>query len=220
MLEDGSIVPYLRAMLKIIAAFAAVFMLTQATSAQTITILALGDSLTAGYGLQPSEAFPVKLEQALKAKGHDVVVVNAGVSGDTALDGLSRLDWALSAEVDAAIVEFGANDALRGLQPAQAEAAIDGILGKLAEKKIPTLLAGMRAPPNLGPEYMSAFDGMYARLADKHEALLYPFFLDGVAADIKFNQADGMHPNAAGVDVIVARMLPVVEELVTKAAAK
>jgi len=220
MLEDGSIVPYLRAMLKIIAAFAAVVMLTQATSAQTITILALGDSLTAGYGLQPSEAFPVKLEQALKAKGHDVVVVNAGVSGDTALDGLSRLDWALSEEVDAAIVEFGANDALRGLQPAQAEAAIDGILGKLAEKKIPTLLAGMRAPPNLGPEYMSAFDGMYARLAGKHEALLYPFFLDGVAADIKLNQADGMHPNAAGVDVIVARMLPVVEELVTKAAAK
>ena len=220
MLEDGSIVPYLRAMLKIIAAFAAVFMLTQATSAQTITILALGDSLTAGYGLQPSEAFPVRLEQALKAKGHDVVVVNAGVSGDTALDGLSRLDWALSEEVDAAIVEFGANDALRGLQPAQAEAAIDGILAKLAEKKIPTLLAGMRAPPNLGPEYMSAFDGMYARLAGKHEALLYPFFLDGVAADIKLNQADGMHPNAAGVDVIVARMLPVVEELVTKAAAK
>lgn len=220
MLEDGSIVPYLRAMLKIIAVFAAVVMLTQATSAQTITILALGDSLTAGYGLQPSEAFPVKLEQALKAKGHDVVVVNAGVSGDTALDGLSRLDWALSEEVDAAIVEFGANDALRGLQPAQAEAAIDGILAKLAEKKIPTLLAGMRAPPNLGPEYMSAFDGMYARLAGKHEALLYPFFLDGVAADIKLNQADGMHPNAAGVDVIVARMLPVVEELVTKAAAK
>jgi acyl-CoA thioesterase-1 len=220
MLEDGSIVPYLRAMLKIIAAFAAVFMLTQAKSAQTITILALGDSLTAGYGLQPSEAFPVRLEQALKAKGHDVVVVNAGVSGDTALDGLSRLDWALSEEVDAAIVEFGANDALRGLQPAQAEAAIDGILAKLAEKKIPTLLAGMRAPPNLGPEYMSAFDGMYARLAGKHKALLYPFFLDGVAADIKLNQADGMHPNAAGVDVIVARMLPVVEELVTKAAAK
>ena len=207
-------------MLKIIAAFAAVLMFTQAALAQTITILALGDSLTAGYGLQPSDAFPVKLEQALKAKGHDVVVVNAGVSGDTALDGLSRLDWALSEEVDAAIVEFGANDALRGLQPAQAEAAIDGILGKLAEKKIPTLLAGMRAPPNLGPEYMSAFDGMYARLAGKHEALFYPFFLDGVAADIKLNQADGMHPNAAGVDVIVARMLPVVEELVTKAAVK
>jgi acyl-CoA thioesterase-1 len=220
MLEDGSIVPYLRAMLKIIAAFAAVFMLTQATSAQTITILALGDSLTAGYGLQPSEAFPVKLEQALKAKGHDVEVVNAGVSGDTALDGLSRLEWALSEEVDAAIVEFGANDALRGLQPAQAEAAIDGILAKLAEKNIPTLLAGMRAPPNLGPEYMASFDGMYARVAGKHGALLYPFFLDGVAAEIKLNQADGMHPNAAGVDVIVARILPVVEELVTKAAAK
>jgi acyl-CoA thioesterase-1 len=207
-------------MLRILAAFAAVFLLTQVASAQTITILALGDSLTAGYGLQPSDAFPVKLEQALKAKGHDVEVINAGVSGDTALDGLSRLDWALSEEVDAAIVEFGANDALRGLQPAQAEAAIDGILGKLAEKKIPTLLAGMRAPPNLGPEYMASFDGMYARVAERHGALLYPFFLDGVAAEIKLNQADGMHPNAAGVDVIVARILPVVEELVTKAAAK
>jgi acyl-CoA thioesterase-1 len=181
--------------------------------AKPVTILALGDSLTAGFGLPPNDAFPVKLEAALRSKGHDVSVVNAGVSGDTAADGLARLDWALTDDVGAVIVELGANDALRGLAPAQAETAIDDILGKLSARNLPVLLAGMRAPPNLGPEYQSAFDGMYKRLADKNGALLYPFFLDGVAADPKLNQADGMHPSPAGVDVIVARMLPAVEEL-------
>lgn len=181
--------------------------------AREVTLLALGDSLTAGYGLQPSDAFPVKLEAALRAKGHDVKVVNAGVSGDTALDGSSRIDWALSEDVDAVIVELGANDALRGLPPSQAEQALDKLLAGLAEKRLPVLLAGMRAPPNLGPEYQAAFDGMYPRLAQKHGALLYPFFLDGVAADTKLNQADGMHPNPAGVDVIVSRILPSVEDL-------
>lgn len=194
--------------------------LIQVAAAQPVTLMVLGDSLTAGYGLQPSDAFPVKLEQALRAKGHDVIVVNAGVSGDTALDGLSRLDWALTDDVDAAIVELGANDALRGLPAAQAEAALDGILARLADRKIPALVAGMRAPPNLGPDYAAAFDGMYPRLAAQHGALLYPFFLDGVAAEIKLNQADGLHPNPAGVDVIVARILPSVEELVMKAGAK
>lgn len=182
-------------------------------AAREVTLLALGDSLTAGYGLQPSDAFPVKLEAALRAKGHQVKVVNAGVSGDTALDGASRLDWALSEEVDAVIVELGANDALRGLPPSQAEQALDKLLARLAEKRLPVLLAGMRAPPNLGPEYQAAFNGMYQRLAGKHGTLLYPFFLDGVAADTKLNQADGMHPNPAGVDVIVSRILPSVEEL-------
>lgn len=182
-------------------------------AAREVTLLALGDSLTAGYGLQPSDAFPVKLEAALRAKGHQVKVVNAGVSGDTALDGSSRIDWALSEEVDAVIVELGANDALRGLPPGQAEDALDKLLARLAEKRLPVLLAGMRAPPNLGPEYQAAFDGMYPRLAQKHGALLYPFFLDGVAADTKLNQADGMHPNPAGVDVIVSRILPSVEDL-------
>lgn len=185
-------------------------------AAREVTLLALGDSLTAGYGLQPSDAFPVKLEAALRAKGHQVKVVNAGVAGDTALDGASRLDWALSEEVDAVIVELGANDALRGLPPSQAEQALDKLLANLAEKRLPVLLAGMRAPPNLGPEYQAAFDGMYQRLAEKHGALLYPFFLDGVAADTKLNQADGMHPNPAGVDVIVSRILPSVEELLIK----
>ena len=182
-------------------------------AAREVTLLALGDSLTAGYGLQPSDAFPVKLEAALRAKGHQVKVVNAGVSGDTALDGSSRIDWALSEEVDAVIVELGANDALRGLPPGQAEDALDKLLARLAEKRLPVLLAGMRAPPNLGPEYQAAFDGMYPRLAQKHGALLYPFFLDGVAAETKLNQADGMHPNPAGVDVIVSRILPSVEDL-------
>jgi len=207
-------------MLKISAALAFIFLLLQPVAAASLTILALGDSLTAGYGLQPSDAFPVKLEAALRAKGHDVTIVNAGVSGDTAADGAARLDWALSDDVKAAIVELGANDALRGLPPAQAEAALDAILARLAEKKIPTLLAGMRAPPNLGPEYQAGFDSMYGRLAEKHGALLYPFFLDGAAADISLNQADGMHPNPAGVDIIVSRIMPSVEQLLSKAGGK
>jgi acyl-CoA thioesterase-1 len=198
---------------KLLAVLALLMLMVNPTAAREVTLLALGDSLTAGYGLQPSDAFPVKLEAALRAKGHDVRVVNAGVAGDTALDGYSRVDWALSEEVDAVIVELGANDALRGLPPAQAEQALDKLLARLAEKRLPVLLAGMRAPPNLGPEYQAAFDGMYQRLAEKHGTLLYPFFLEGVAADPKLNQADGMHPNPAGVDVIVSRILPSVEDL-------
>jgi acyl-CoA thioesterase-1 len=207
-------------MLKLSAVLALVFLMSNAAAARTVTLLALGDSLMAGYGLQPSDAFPVKLEAALRARGHDVNVINAGVAGDTALDGASRLDWALSEDVDAVIVEFGANDALRGLPVPQAEQALDQLLGKLAERQLPVLLAGMRAPPNLGPDYQSAFDGMYPRLAEKHGTLLYPFFLDGVAAEVKLNQADGMHPNPAGVDVIVSRILPSVERLLETAAAK
>ena len=207
-------------MLKLSAVVAFAVLMINAAAAQTVTLLALGDSLIAGYGLQPSDAFPVKLEAALKARGHDVKVINAGVAGDTALDGASRLDWALSKEVDAVIVEFGANDALRGLPVPQAEQALDQLLGNLAERKLPVLLAGMRAPPNLGPDYQAAFDGMYPRLAAKHGTLLYPFFLDGVAAEVKLNQADGMHPNPAGVDVIVSRILPDVERLLDQVAAK
>jgi acyl-CoA thioesterase-1 len=207
-------------MLKLSAALAFVFLMTNAAAAQTVTLLALGDSLTAGYGLQPSDAFPVKLEAALIARGHDVKVINGGIAGDTALDGASRVDWALTEEVDAVIVEFGANDALRGLPVPQAEQALDQLLTKLAERKLPVLLAGMRAPPNLGAEYQAAFDGMYPRLAEKHGSLLYPFFLDGVAAETKLNQADGMHPNPAGVDVIVSRILPSVERLLEQVAAK
>ena len=203
-------------MTKLFAFLALLVLLVNPAAAREVTLLALGDSLTAGYGLQPSDAFPVKLEAALRAKGYQVKVVNAGVSGDTALDGYSRLDWALSEEVDAVIVELGANDALRGLPPSQAEQALDKLLARLAEKRLPVLLAGMRAPPNLGPEYQAAFDNMYPRRAQKHGALLYPFFLDGVAAETKLNQADGMHPNPAGVDVIVSRILPSVEDLLKK----
>ncbi len=168
----------------------------------------------------PEQAFPVKLEAALRARGHDVTIVNGGVSGDTAGDGLARLEWSLGDDIDAAIVELGANDVLRGLPPEQAEQALDKIMEILAARGLPTLVAGMLAPPNLGAEYGAKFNGMFPRLAEKHGALLYPFFLDGVAANARLNQADGLHPTGEGVDVIVARMLPVVEQLLTKAAAK
>ena len=205
--------------LKLFTALALRVLTAAGAAAAPVTILALGDSLTAGLGVGPAEAFPVRLEAALQAKGHDVKVINAGVSGDTAADGAARLDWALAEPVNAVIVELGANDALRGLPVAQGEQALDRLLAALAAKKLPVLLAGMRAPPNMGPEYQAAFDGMYERLAAKHGVLLYPFFLDGVAADPKLNQGDGMHPSPAGVDVIVARILPSVEQLLGKAAA-
>jgi len=204
-------------MLKLFTALALAVLMAGGAAAAPKTILALGDSLTAGLGVGPAEAFPARLEAALKAKGHDVKVINAGVSGDTAADGAARLDWAMSEPVDAVIVELGANDALRGLPVAQAEQALDGLLTALSRKKLPVLLAGMKAPPNMGPEYQAQFDGMYGRLAAQHGVLLYPFFLDGVAADPKLNQGDGMHPNPAGVDVIVARILPSVEQLLGKA---
>jgi acyl-CoA thioesterase I len=181
--------------------------------AETFTILALGDSLTAGLGLEQNQAFPAKLEAALKAKGHDVKIINAGVSGDTAAQGEQRLDWALTDDVDAAIVELGANDALRGLPPVQAEKALTTIMDKLAAKKLPVLLAGMLAPPNLGKDYAMAFEGMFQRLGTRPGVIFYPFFLDGVAADPKLNQSDGIHPTAQGVDVIVTRMLPYAEKL-------
>jgi len=207
-------------MLKLFTVLALAAMMATGAAAAPQTILALGDSLTAGLGLGPADAFPARLEAALKAKGHDVKVINAGVSGDTASDGAARLDWALSEPVDAVIVELGANDALRGLPVAQAEQALDRLLTALEQKKLPTLLAGMKAPPNMGADYQDAFDGMYQRLAAKHPGvMLYPFFLDGVAADPRLNQPDGMHPNPAGVDVIVARMLPSVEQLLGKASA-
>jgi acyl-CoA thioesterase I len=184
--------------------------------AETITLLALGDSLTAGLGLDAPQAFPAKLEAALRTKGHDVVIMNAGVSGDTAAQGAARLDWSLTDEVDGVLVELGANDALRGLPVEQAEAALDDVFAKLKAKNLPTLVLGMRAPPNLGPDYGVAFEAIYPKLAAKHGAALYPFFLDGVAADASLNQADGIHPNAQGVEEIVRRMLPSVEALLAQ----
>jgi len=185
-------------------------------AAAVINIVALGDSLTAGLGLAVNEAFPVQLQRALEAKGIRAEVANAGVSGDTASGGLARLDWSVPDTTDAVIVELGANDALRGLDPALTRAALDTLLRRLRERKIPVLLCGMLAPPNLGSEYGRAFNAIYPELAAADGALLYPFFLDGVAADPKLNQHDGMHPTAAGVAVIVARILPQVETLAAR----
>ena len=184
-----------------------------------IKIVALGDSLSAGFGLPVEAAFPSKLAEALKAKTVPVTIVNAGVSGDTASAGLDRLDWSIPDGTDAVILELGANDALRGLDPAVTKNALDKILRKLADRRIPVLLAGMRSPRNMGPDYARDFDAIYPALASTHSVVFYPFFLDGVAADPRLNQADGLHPNVAGVDVIVARILPQVEELITRARA-
>jgi acyl-CoA thioesterase I len=182
--------------------------------AGTIRIMALGDSLTAGYGLDPADSFPAKLEAALKSKGYDVQVLNAGVSGDTTAGGLDRLDWALADKPTLALVELGANDMLRGIEPAATRANLDLILTRLGEEKIPTLLLGMLAAPNLGPEYGKAFDAIYPDLAKAHGLPLYPFFLDGVATRAALNQGDGMHPNPEGVQIIVDRVTPTVIRLI------
>jgi len=178
--------------------------------AAPVKILAFGDSLTAGFGLAPGDAYPVKLQAALKAKGQDATVINAGVSGDTTAGGLARLDWALGDHPDYALVELGANDALRGLDPGDAHNNLDKILTALAAAKVKVLLLGMRSPRNWGPDYEQRFDQIYPALAAAHHVPLYPFFLDGVALDPKLNQPDMLHPTAAGVDVIVARTLPAV----------
>ena len=177
-------------------------------------IVVLGDSLSAGYGLAVDAAFPAKLAQALKAKGITVEVTNAGVSGDTATGGLGRLNWSVPEGTDAVILELGANDALRGIDPKVTKAALDGILTKLSDRHIFVLLAGMQAPRNMGPDYVRRFDAMYPALVSAHPVVFYPFFLDGIATDPKLNQGDGLHPNAAGVDEIVARILPRVEQLI------
>lgn len=182
-----------------------------AARAEPIRLVAFGDSLTAGLGLPANEAFPTKLEAALKARGHDVVIENAGVSGDTTTAGLARLDWSVPDGTQGVILELGANDALRGIDPAITEKALDDALARLRERKIPVLIAGMLAPPNMGAAYKQRFDAIYPALAKKYGVPLYPFFLDGVAGDIKLNQPDGIHPLAQGVDIIVARMLPAVE---------
>jgi acyl-CoA thioesterase-1 len=182
-----------------------------------IKIVALGDSLTAGYNLPASAAFPVKLERALRAKGHVVEVANAGVSGDTASGGLARLDWSVPDGTAAVIVELGANDMLRGLDPKVTQGALEEIVRRLTERRIAVLIAGMRAIPNLGIDFANGFETIYPEIASKYGALLYPFFLDGVAGDAKLNQRDGLHPTAAGIDAIVAGILPKAEELIARA---
>jgi len=179
-----------------------------------LKIVAFGDSLTAGYGLSAQDAFPAKLQAALRAKGHNVEIENAGVSGDTASGGLSRLDWSIQDGTDAVIVELGANDMLRGVDPKVTRQALDDILANLKARNIPVLLAGMRAAPNMGADYARAFESIFTDLAAKHDVVFYPFFLDGVAAQAKLALRDGVHPNGAGVDIIVAGILPKTEELI------
>jgi acyl-CoA thioesterase-1 len=185
--------------------------------AETLKLVVLGDSLTAGYQLPAGDGFPEKLQAALADKGQAVEVVNAGVSGDTSTGGLSRLDWSVGPDTDAVIVELGANDALRGISPEVTRRNIEEITRRLRERGIEVLLAGMLAPRNLGPEYAEIFDPIYADVASAHDALLYPFFLEGVALDPSLNLADGMHPNSRGVEVIVENILPKVEALLAKA---
>jgi acyl-CoA thioesterase-1 len=193
---------------------AALFLLAvaPAQAAEPVSIAVLGDSIAAGYGLPAAQAFPACLEVALKAKGRDVKVINAGVSGDTTAGGLARLDWTLADKPDLVIVELGGNDALRGLDPKSSEANLDAILAKLKSGGAKILLTGMLAPPNYGRDYGDAFNAIYARLAAKHGVPLYPFILDGVVAEAELNQADGIHPNAKGVEVLVERILPYVEK--------
>jgi acyl-CoA thioesterase I len=186
---------------------------SQAAAARTLRLVALGDSLTAGLGLGPGKAFPDRLEAALRAKGFDVKVINAGVSGDTAADGLARYDWSVPQDADALIIELGANDMLRGVKPDATKTTLAAILDKARAAHLPTLLTGMRAAPNLGPDYGGAFAAIYTALAKTYGVQLYPFFLDGVAGDPKLNQPDGLHPNAAGVEIIVQKILPSVEAL-------
>jgi acyl-CoA thioesterase-1 len=198
-----------------------VLLLIMATAGQAeakpVKILALGTSLTQGYGLPPGTEFPVQLQAALKRDGIEAVVINAGVSGDTSAGGLSRLDWSLADKPDVAIIELGSNDMLRGLPPEQTEKNLRAILTRLKAAKVKVLLTGMKAQRNLGADYVKSFDGIYPRLAKEYGLLFYPFMLDGVALQPKLNQADGIHPNPQGVKVIVARILPLVKKLASQA---
>ena len=188
-------------------------------AAEPVRLVVLGDSLTAGYGLPPGAGFPARLEAALKKRGRDVTVIDAGVSGDTTAGGLSRLDWSVGADAQAVIVELGGNDMLRGIDPARTAENLDKIVGRLRDRGLPVLVAGMRAPRNLGEDYGTAFDALFATVAERHGAALYPFFLDGVAADPALNLPDGIHPNEAGIAIIVERILPAVEQLLDRVGA-
>ena len=182
-----------------------------AVATRPIKIVVLGDSLSAGLGLSAHDAFPAKLQKSLKDKGIDIDIGNAGVSGDTSSGGRDRLEWSVPEGTEGVIVELGANDALRGIDPAVTRAALSDIVSRLKSRGIAVLLCGMLAPPNYGSDYAARFNPIYPDLAKKFDVPLYPFFLDGVAADASLNQADGIHPTSAGVDIIVSRMMPTVE---------
>ncbi len=195
-------------------AFFITFGAGQATASQDqIRLVAFGDSLTAGYGLQSTESFPVELQKSLREKGYNIIVINSGVSGDTTAGGLARLDWALGENIDGVIMELGANDALRGVPPASTRASLEQILQRLKKQNIEVLLTGMLAPPNLGPDYGRAFNSIFPDLADKYNLVFYPFFLEKVAGIPSLNQRDGLHPTAEGVKIIVQNILPEVETL-------
>jgi acyl-CoA thioesterase I len=188
-----------------------------AADGEPTVIVALGDSLTAGYGLPQNQSFPAQLEAALKARGADVRIVNAGVSGDTASAAEKRLDWALPDDAGAVIVELGGNDALQGIPPEGTKAALAKIIEQLKARGLPVLLAGMEAPRNMGEDYVTAFGAIYPDLAAHYDVLLYPFFLEGAALNDGLMQKDGIHPNGKGVAKIVEKMLPKVEELLARA---
>jgi acyl-CoA thioesterase-1 len=188
---------------------------TATPSPKPIKMVVLGDSLSAGLGLSASAAFPIRLQKALKTKGIDVDMINAGVSGDTASGGRDRLDWSVPEGTEAVILELGANDALRGIDPKVTRAALSDILTRLKARKIAVLLCGMVAPPNYGADYSAQFNAIYPDLAKAFQVPLYPFFLEGVATDPKLNQADGLHPTAEGIDRIVKNILPTVEAFVS-----
>jgi acyl-CoA thioesterase I len=197
--------------LALMAANAAFAQAPAAGAGKPIKMVVLGDSLSAGLGLSASAAFPARLKESLKIKGIEVDMINAGVSGDTSSGGRDRLDWSVPQGTDAVILELGANDALRGTDPKVTRAALTDILARLKERKVAVLLCGMLAPPNYGSDYSARFNAIYPDLAKSFGVPLYPFFLEGVAADARLNQADGLHPTAEGVDVIVKNILPAVE---------
>lgn len=185
-----------------------------------ITLVAFGDSLTAGYLLPPSAAFPAQLQMALAAKGYKTEIINAGVSGDTTSGGLERIEWTLQSPADGVIVELGANDALRGIDPKMPRENLDKLLAVLKSKSLEILIAGMRAPQNWGPEYALSFDAIFPELAAKHAVQLYPFFLEGVALNPALVMQDGLHPNEKGVAEIVRRILPQVIDMVQRISAR
>jgi acyl-CoA thioesterase-1 len=202
------------------AAFSLAVMAGAAAGERPVKIVAFGDSLTAGYGLPVADAFPAKLARALEAKGIQAQVVNAGVSGDTTSGGLARLEWSVPRDADAIILELGANDAMRGIDPDVTKKALTAILSRLKEQGVVVLLCGMYAPPNMGKDFEREYRQMYPELARTYDAILYPFFLDGVAGIAELNQPDKIHPTAQGVDLIVEKILPKVEELVARVKAK
>lgn len=199
-----------------VAAFLVLWLAVSPSKADTLRLLGLGDSLMAGYGLAKKDSFPTQLESALKDRGHDVTLLNAGVSGDTTAGGRSRLAWSLADKPNAVIVELGGNDGLRGLPPKETEKNLRAILQELKQQGLPVLLTGMLAPPNMGRAYGAKFNAVFGKLADEFEVVFYPFFLEGVAGEPTLNQPDGIHPNEEGVKVIVARILPSVEALLAK----